>query len=810
MSLPAAEFNEPAPNNSSLSCELCRRVNKRNKGSIQQRRKRARTSILQTQPPNETYSDDERYETDNIHIASPAESGSVANSSYTRHQSTTVEVDPANNLTSRGELLTSEPGNSSDQRATASEGVHSPESHTLKVHDLSFILHPSHEPRQNSHRDDDGEDSPISDACSTATTDQSKLNRSCNLLGISQNSLNDLIDLYFANMTSFSLFRPHFRTKILAIPSSLELSSLLASMFSFSVRFCQSKEAQSLYQRFPSGSTLESIADHFRKLSIQFLDEAFEERGEDIPTLCILQALTLTTFQQLIKGARGRAWRSLGTCVRIAYELKLHLIDSDQMYQDMPPTHKSTESWCFDEEKRRTWWAIWEMDTFGSTVRRCPTAIDWSQNETRLPTDDDLWFRGENHKSCFLDPNPITRWKTLQQCGNQSPKAWFIVVNSLMREAQQLSSSPRAVLVSSANRNCTSSKEAQFFGRKPLLDISRGLGVIENSLQCFCMALPPSLRYYRETLEFPSNGSNNSLLMHHCSIYGIHIMIQLTRFMMYQHAVFGGGRREHCQVKATPRRGPQTPPTEPDMCHSDIISPDSDGLSLYAEAAEEVLMIITRSSGNHIHYVNPFLSSTVWLAAAVQLVYKYFGPLGTSKSLTESKFEVLQLNYTQFVNHWKMSANLLRNLEGLETTLKRFHTSPEAQYTPRRRYTTDKSVSTSYEDLLTQADFDTVSQPGLNTNQPSRASWIDEYPRDDTQNAATSTNHTNAYVLQPYQQQLELEQYPTGMTGTGLSNDLGFGNADATFDGYGFDLDVGTGMDWPGYINEVFSSGIMA
>jgi hypothetical protein len=535
-----------------------------------------------------------------------------------------------------------------------------------------------------------------------------------------------------------------------------------------------------------------------------------EERGEDIPTLCILQALTLTTFQQLIKGARGRAWRSLGTCVRIAYELKLHLIDSDQMYQDMPPAYKSAESWCFDEEKRRTWWAIWEMDTFGSTVRRCPTAIDWSQNETRLPADDEFWFRSEIHKSCFLDPNPITRWKTLQQSGNQSPKAWFIVVNSLMREAQQLSSSPRAVLVSSVNRNSTSSKEAPFFGRKPLIDISRGLGVIENSLQCFCMALPQSLRYYRETLEFPTNGSNNSLLMHNCSIYGIHIMIQLTRFMMYQHAVFGGGRREHCQVKATPRRSPQTPPTEPDLCNSDIITPDSDGLSLYAEAAEEVLMIITRSSGNHIHYVNPFLSSTVWLAAAVQLVYKYFGPWETNKSLMESKFEVLQLNYTQFVNHWKMSANLLRKLEGLETTLKRFHTNPEAQYTPIGGDTAAKSMSTPYEVLPTQAGFDNVSQPGLNTNQPSSASWMDELPRDNMQNAATRTNNANTYALQAYHQQLGLEQFPTNITGTGLRNDLEFGNADATFDGYGFDLDVGTDIDWPGYINDVFSSVAMA
>jgi hypothetical protein len=99
-----------------------------------------------------------------------------------------------------------------------------------------------------------------------------------------------------------------------------------------------------------------------------------------------------------------------------------------------------------------------------------------------------------------------------------------------------------------------------------------------------------------------------------------------------------------------------------------------------------------------------------------------------------------------------------------------------------------------------------VDPTGLNTNQPSAASWVDEYQRENMHNPVTGTNRTAAYVMQPYQQQLELNQFPTNITGNGLS----FGNADATFDGYGFDLDVGTDMDWPGYINDIFSSAVMA
>jgi hypothetical protein len=322
---------------------------------------------------------------------------------------------------------------------------------------------------------------------------------------------------------------------------------------------------------------------------------------------------------------------------------------------------------------------------FASTVRRCPTAIDWSQNEIRLPTDDDLWLRGEPQGSCFLDPNPINRWKVLQQCGSQSPKAWFIVVNSLMREAQQLSS-PRAVYSfgSSTDRSKPKSKTATAFNRKKCEEISQSLGVLENALQCFSFALPQSLRYRDEHLRSPPNGTNTSLLMRNSSIYSIHIMTQLTKFMMYQHAVFGGGRRAHVQV--IPASGKvQSPPGDHNGTRTP--EPDPEGLSRYREAADAVLMIVTRSTDDHIKYVNPFLSSTIWLAATAQLVYKFFAPLSTNTRLTESKSEVLLLNYTQFVEYWRTSINLQKNLESLENALERFHSHSDTVYSGGTRRT---------------------------------------------------------------------------------------------------------------------------
>jgi hypothetical protein len=136
-------------------------------------------------------------------------------------------------------------------------------------------------------------------------------------------------------------------------------------MFSFSTRFVEETNDQDISSTNHDQPCPASQVERFRALSQLHIDQAFRECGDSRPTLVLLQALALSTFQQLIRGARGLAWRSLGTCVRVAYELDLHLVDSDDSDKDIIfTTGKTGPSWCLDEEKRRIWWAIWEMDTF--------------------------------------------------------------------------------------------------------------------------------------------------------------------------------------------------------------------------------------------------------------------------------------------------------------------------------------------------------------------------------------------------------------------------------------------------------------
>ena len=156
--------------------------------------------------------------------------------------------------------------------------------------------------------------------------------------------------------------------------------------------------------------------EHFYHLARKTIIEIMHELGDEPPPLVVLQAYVLSTHYLLTKGVHGRAWRSLGVSVRLAYEMNLHLVDScGSNIESEPP-----ELWCQKEEARRCWWAVFEMDIFASVVKRVPTAIDWSQIETLLPVEDEYWFRGEPRQSCFLEVNVNDRWKSLEESGNKA------------------------------------------------------------------------------------------------------------------------------------------------------------------------------------------------------------------------------------------------------------------------------------------------------------------------------------------------------------------------------------------------------
>lgn len=433
-------------------------------------------------------------------------------------------------------------------------------------------------------------------------------------------------------MVAINLFHePTFSETLSQISSPALVVALLAAMFAFAVRFR------------PGEADVNQRATRFLKLALQNIDNALEECGDNTPPLCLLQTCVVAAHCQLTQGVLGRAWRTLGMCVRLAYEMNLHLVDV-QSHGDSGNS-VDIQKWCEDEEKRRAWWAIWEMDVFATTIRRTPTALDWSQMEILLPVDDEAWFDRKPQASCFFEPDPMCRWKALDNCGNQSPKAWFIVINSLMKEAQRISS-PRGIPSGSRSDHVD--------------DARHRLEIIANAVRCFQLALPGHLKYNNQYLTFDARvpGQTTSSRQMHCSIYNIHLMTQLARLMIHRYDVFKGRFR----VALSAQDGEQN---SGDGCKED----DQSSVREYFDAADNMLAIINRSSDDHVQHINPFLLSTIWLASAVQLMRSQLCRPGALKSAIKSRYEVLNLTYKRCSRFWDMHTAVQQNLETLEEQL---------------------------------------------------------------------------------------------------------------------------------------------
>ncbi|KAF5563766.1 fungal specific transcription factor [Fusarium phyllophilum] len=493
----------------------------------------------------------------------------------------------------------------------------------LNIHDLSFILHPSHEVTTPD------EEPPTAMSVESADVDNQRLFQSaCQCLGLSKQSVEKMVRIYFDNMVAINLFHePTFTQTLHSITSGSHLIALLAAICAYSLRFVPFETDPELEQELLWGSTDQKSPTTFLNLSSQQIDKALNEYTDDPPPLCVLQSLIVTTHYS-----------------RYAVEQYDH----------------NTHRWCEDEEKHRAWWAIWEMDVFASTIRRTPTAISWSQMEVLLPAPDANWYQDTPDGSCFLEQEPGQRWKALQESGNVSPKAWFIVINSLMKDAQVISC-PRGVpSVTRPGQRWQQTSKGE--GRQSISyqaenseESRQKLETLANLVYCLVRVLPENLRYRQQHLSFSPRlpGQIESSRQLHCSIYSIY------------------------SNKTT------QPPAMSAPCKLGFTSfqeQENPALREYFESADNVLSIVNRSCEDHIRHINPFLASTIWLAAAVQMVRKQFGGPSTYNSLIKARFDVLYLTCKQCVSFWGIQTAMQQNLETIEAQVEDFNGKPARSF----------------------------------------------------------------------------------------------------------------------------------
>jgi hypothetical protein len=433
-------------------------------------------------------------------------------------------------------------------------------------------------------------------------------------------------------------------------------------------------------------------ATKFSGLALKFVEEAIQEcKDEPIP-LVLLQALILLTHWLLIQGVKGRAWRYLGVAIRAACDLNLHLVD----FNKLNTTYTSPQQWVEEEERRRAWWAIWEMDLFASIIRRCPTGIDWSRNKTYLPVRDEDWAKGDPQASCYLELNVSQRWKSLEASHNESPKAWFLVISSLIKDAQTFTSptgiedhfgdSQRPLEPDSVPGNRTHNE--QILPRESALR----LYTIRNALDCALLALPSSLSYRGTHLSFGTKDIDRSRALVQraadASLYSIHFVSQLAKMMIAKGCFIGTSR----YPKILNGCRPPTENVKPSSERAGLLPSSHEALDAALEAADEILSILRRSCDDQFRYVNPVLASTIWFAGAVQLVHRYLRSSdATDRALMDSNSDFLRLKHQKFVSYWNLPIALRKNLEEVETMLQ--HLAISKQHHAPGESLTAKAIS---------------------------------------------------------------------------------------------------------------------
>ena len=245
-----------------------------------------------------------------------------------------------------------------------------------------------------------------------------------------------------------------------------ESAILLNSMFALSARF---SERDHLWKSSPK----ERGVSFARKANSLWRNKI----GEDAePTLRMLQSRILLAYYDFTSKPSFTAWQSTGACCRMAYSLSLHQIDrSSASVTDV--LEQSDSNWVEQEERRRAWWACFQLDNVSSAIACRPLNIDSSTMEVRLPVSDDHWFAARYTESSLISPMGLSQvWRSLQDGPNQDAYAWFLVCNELLRSAYNL-----------------------FAKRHRLMDDIKAL---QSALQCFALALPRSFRVTASNMTF--------------------------------------------------------------------------------------------------------------------------------------------------------------------------------------------------------------------------------------------------------------------------------------------------------------------
>lgn len=271
-----------------------------------------------------------------------------------------------------------------------------------------------------------------------------------------------------------------------------ESAFLLNGIFSLAARFSEHDESRACTPRQQGNS--------FGKAAHAMLETAKQDADDENVSLRFLQGSILLSYFQLTLRPSFQAWLEIGYCCRMAYALSLHQIDRNADSQ-LQVNMLSASEWADREEQRRAWWAIVQLDSFAAFVGGRPPSIETARADVLLPVSDKAWFGLRPTSSVFIPSGgAATVWSSLVDKENQSAYAWFLVANFICRAAQE---------------------------ELEKRDRSRyGLTIIQSTIQCFLLGLPPHLRLPKGSMFFEDHNfaENNWILSIHLVIHRYEMM----------------------------------------------------------------------------------------------------------------------------------------------------------------------------------------------------------------------------------------------------------------------------------------------
>ncbi|KAJ5609580.1 hypothetical protein N7528_010147 [Penicillium herquei] len=320
-------------------------------------------------------------------------------------------------------------------------------------------------------------------------------------------------------------------------------------------------------------------------------------------SLLYLQGCILLAFYMYASEPYPQGWILTGVCVRMAYELGIGTLDPEQNDQQLDATQ-----WSADEELRRVWWLIWELDTFGSTISKRPYSIDWRRMMVKLPVSDEAWFSNTIVQSAVLLTKPSEAWKTLRDSENQDQRAWFLVANYIMARVNDAVHAHESI----------SEKERQ--------ELSRAVA-------CFELALPKHIRLNRVTPN-PSESSSCNFIV------SVHLMLTTTRFILLGH--------DHKRC-------------------SESCSPSSDGsLEDIKFPYQNHARIISRWPPDHIALCHPFIACILLPKSFGSSIQTW--ERNPDDGLLE---DMATLVISRFAEYWQIGNMILRELPHRSISIKK-------------------------------------------------------------------------------------------------------------------------------------------